>query len=81
VIAVDAQGRQVYRQLIADPRVLRAERPGPTGELVGETLHHATADFSVALPDDPSIVELHFYQPRWTGTGWTLDPIGRVGLP
>jgi hypothetical protein len=80
IVAVDGQGRETERILIPDPRVLRAERPGPTGELQGEVLHRATAEFLVPLPDDPSLVELRVYHPRWTGSTYDLDLLGTVPL-
>lgn len=81
VVAVDAQGQEIGRSLILDPRVLRAERPRPTGELSGEVLHHANTELLIALPDDPAIRELRLYHPRWTGTVFDLDWLGTVPLP
>jgi len=81
VVAVDAQGQEIDYHLIPDPRVLRAEHPGPTGELSGEVLHHAETELLIALPDDPAIRELRLYHPRWTGTAFVLDLLGRVPLP
>ena len=36
VVAIDAQGQEKEQVLLSDPRVLRAESLGPTGELRGE---------------------------------------------
>jgi hypothetical protein len=80
IVAVDSQGREKERVLVPDPRVLRAELPGPTGELHGEVLHRATAEFLVPLPDDPTIVELRVYHPRWTGSTFDLDLLGTAPL-
>jgi hypothetical protein len=81
VIAFNAQGAEVDAQVIADPRVLRAEGPEPTGSLSGEVLHHATTEFLITLPNDPGITELRVYQPRWTGSGFVLDWLGSIHLP
>ncbi len=81
VVAVGSQGQTIDAQTIPDPRILRAEAPGPTGELSGEVLHHAKTELLIAIPDDPRIVELRLYQPRWTGTVFVLDPLGAVRLP
>jgi hypothetical protein len=80
VVAVDGQGREIYRRLIPDPRILRAEHPGPTGELRGQVLHHASTVFRVTLPDDPAVEEVSFYHPRWTGTTFILEWLGAVRL-
>lgn len=58
VVAVGAQGEEIDWQLIQDPRVLRAELPGPTGEMRGEILHHAKTELLITLPDDPTIKEI-----------------------
>jgi hypothetical protein len=82
VVAIDTQGQEKEQVLIPDPRVLRAESPDDlTGELQGEVLHHATAEFLVPLPNDPTIAELRFYHPRWTGSAFVLDLLGVVLLP
>jgi len=78
VVAVDQQGQEIFWNLIPDPRVLRSEGPGPSGEMRGEVLHHATAEFLITLPDDPVIAELRLYHPRWTGTDFALDLLGTV---
>ena len=80
VIAVDAQGQKRDSTLIPDPRVLRAEVPGPTGELRGEVLLRPTAEFIVTFPDDPAVTELRFYHPRWTGAEFSLDFLGAIPL-
>lgn len=78
IIAVDAQGQEVCRSAIPDPRTVRAEFTGPTGELRGEVLHRASTELLILLPDDPSIVEVRVYLPRWTGTEFVLDLLGIV---
>lgn len=80
VVAVDAHGLEIHRQLIADPRILRVERPGPTGELRGIVLHHAKTELLITLPDDPAITELWLYHPRWTGRTFILDLLGTIAL-
>lgn len=79
--AYDAQGNQRYWYPLADPRVVRAELPPPgqtTGELQGVEVIADQAEFLVAVPDDPAIVELRIYQPRWTGDDYVLDLLGTV---
>jgi hypothetical protein len=81
IVALDAQGKRIDTQFIPDPRVLRAESPGPSGELRGEILHHATTELLITLPDDPSITELRIYHPRWNGSTFLLEPLGTINLP
>ena len=81
VAAADAAGRELFRRIILDPRLLRAEVLDASGQLRTDTLHYATVDFSVALPADPAIAGLVLYEPRWTGQAWRLDPIARIPLP
>lgn len=81
VVAEDAQGQVLDWQIVADPRVLRSEGPGPTGELTGQILRQASTELMIAIPDDPAIVWLRLYHPRWTGTKFNLDPLGSIPLP
>ena len=80
VQAFNARGLLVDSHLIPDPRLVRAESPGPTGELAGEVLHRVDPDFLITLPDVPDLVELRLFQPRWTGTEFAFDLIGSVSL-
>jgi len=76
VRAVNARGETLDTQLIPDPRVLRAEATGPTGELSGQVMHRANPEFLLTLPDDPAISEVRLYLPRWTGTAFELVLLG-----
>ena len=58
VVAVNALGETVDTQLILDPRVIRAETPGQTGEVSGQVLHRANPEFLLNLPDHSAITEL-----------------------
>ncbi len=80
VVGLDAQGKEIYRDIMPDPRILRAESPGPTGELTGELLYHASTEFLIAFPDDQEIVELRLYHPRWTGGAFALDLLVSIAL-
>ena len=81
VVAEDAAGQILDWQAIPDPRVLRAEEPGPSGELRGTVLHRATAELLVTIPSNPAIAVLRLYHPRWTPGGFVLDQVGVVQLP
>jgi hypothetical protein len=81
VIAVNGWGETVDEQLIPDPRVLRAESPGPTGQLAGQLFHHANPELLISLPDNPAITEVRLYHPRWTGTRFILEFLATIALP
>ena len=51
VVALDAEGRETSWQKVRDPRVLRSEQPGPTGELQGEIFYRAETELVVVVPD------------------------------
>ncbi len=80
IIATDDQQRLRWWGLIADPRILRAEFPQPSGELAGQIFYHAQVQFVVAVPDDATITELRFYHPRWTGAAYELDLLGTTSV-
>jgi hypothetical protein len=80
VVAVNGAGETINTQLIPDPRILRAEKIGPTGEMSSQVLHRADVEFLVTIPDDPALSELRLYKPRWTGTTFVLDLVGTIAL-
>jgi len=80
VVTVDAAGEAIDSFLLHDPRLIRAETPGPTGELSGQVLYRTSAEFNVTLPDNPAISAVRFYKPRWAGRGWVLDLLGTLPL-
>jgi hypothetical protein len=80
VRAVNAGGEIIDTQLLLDPRVIRAEAPGPSGDLRGETLHLTSPEFLLTLPDGADVSELRVYHPRWTGTAFLLDLLGTISL-
>ena len=80
-IASDAQGQAVGWQIIPDPRLIRAEFPGPNGELSGQVFHRAVTEFLLVLPDRAEIEAIQIVQPRWTGTEFFLESVGTVAMP
>jgi len=80
VVGVDAQGSELARVSISDPRVIRAETVGPSGELESQRMLQGGVAFSVLLPDEPGIVALRIYKPRWTGEYYVLDYFGETAL-
>lgn len=78
VVALDAEGRMRWCGLVADPRLLRAEAPGPDGELTGRVIYRESAEFVVSYPDDDAVVELRLYHPEWDGQDFSLELVGAV---
>ena len=78
VVALDAEGRMRWSGLVEDPRQLRAEAPGPDGELTGQVIYKESAEFVVDYPDDESIKEIRLYHPDWDGQKFSLSLVGAV---
>lgn len=78
VVALDAEGRMRWCGLVEDPRLLRAEWPGPGGELTGQVLYKESAEFVLHYPDDALISEIRLYHPDWDGRGFSLKLVGAV---
>lgn len=76
VVALDAAGRETSWQKVRDPRVLRSEQPGPTGELQGEIFHRLETELVVAVPD-ATTTALRVYETRWDGVQFVLRPLGQ----
>ena len=82
VIGFDIQEREISRTVIADPRLVRAETFGPTGEVISsERIYRNNIEFPVVFSDDPRISTLRFYHPNWTGKKLDLQLIGETRLP
>jgi hypothetical protein len=79
VVTTDQQGEQTGWTLIPDPRIIRAESPGPDGELTGQVLHLSSAEFLVPVPAD-STAGMRFYQPFWTGKEFSLILLGSTTI-
>ncbi len=80
IVILDRQEEQKGWLLIPDPRVVRAESPGPNGELSGEVLYRSSADFLVPVPSDLLPATLRIYQPHWTGEVFLLNLLGTLAL-
>ena len=81
IVITDGNGEQRAWTLIPDPRIIRAESPGPTGELSGHIIYRSKADFFVTLPESLPSAGLKIYQPRWTGMEFSLNLLGTISLP
>ena len=80
IITVDDQSRLRWWSTIADPRILRAERPGPDGLLTGEIFFQKSVNFTLNIPEDSAAVELRLYHPRSNGQELVPVLIGSMTL-
>jgi hypothetical protein len=80
MIALDQKGELRWWRLLLDPRVVRSETPGPGGEISGEDYYLTKVDFIVAYPDDPTIKEVRFYHPSWTGQEFQLEILSSLAV-
>ena len=78
VVALDAKGHMRWCGLVEDPRLLRAEAPGPDGELTGQVIYRESAEFIISYPDDERITEVRLYHPDWDGEKFSLALVGAV---
>lgn len=75
-----ADGRELDWRTTPNPRVLRAETPGPDGRLSGQFFELPDVDLFMAIPRLMDASAIRLYQPRWTGTEYALDSLGDVAL-
>ena len=80
VIAVDANGEIRWWHTQTDPRLVRAEARGETGDILSRNLYLVSVDFSIDYPDDPSVQSLRFYSPIWTGREFHLQLIDSLSV-
>ena len=78
IVGVDSELRLRSWVVIPDPRLIRAESPGPDGVLKGKIVLLENPEFFVNIPDDPSIKQLRIYEPHWDGKTFNLALIGEV---
>jgi len=79
--AVDAAGALRGWSLIPDPRILRAEVPGPDGLLTGQVLRVRQSEFLAPIPDDPAVVEVRVLETRRAAGGLQLELVATLGVP
>ncbi len=81
VSALDAQGKEITRVYIADPRLIRSENIDSRGNFTSKKkLYRRSAKLIIPLPDHSEIKSIQIFQPHWTGTEFTLELIGEIQL-
>ncbi len=81
VSALDSEGKEITRVYIPDPRLIRSEDVDSSGNFTSKKrLYRRSAKLIIPLPDNPEIESIQIFQPRWTGTEFTLELIGELQL-
>ena len=80
LVAIDENGELTWWRVLLDPRLVRSETAGVTGDISGETYYLTRVDFIIAYPDDSAIKELRFYQPLWSGKEFHLNLFSTLPL-
>ena len=80
VVLRDSQGRELDWRLVRNPAILRAEAPGPDGQLTGRVIELDDVELSIAIPNIATADHIELYRPRWTGAEHMLDSLAQVPL-
>ena len=80
ILGLTADGSERSREVILDPRLIRAETFAEDGSGESREIYLRSVDFSVALDDDLAIATIRVLKPRWTGTEWEFDFIAEAAL-
>lgn len=80
IVAHDAQGREIHRHAVIDPRLQRTETGSPSGQLRGAVpILRAGVPLSVAVPARSASLRVLQPQPQNGALAWV--ELGRVDLP
>jgi len=80
IVTQDSTGRDVDWRVVPNPRIVRAETPGPDGKLTGQVVDPGPVEMLLAVPDIPGAALLRIYKPIWNGKEYDLQPLGQVAL-
>ena len=80
VVLRDSFGRELDWRLLPNPAIVRAEVPGPNGQLSGQIIELDDVELLITVPSIATADHIHVYQPRWTGSEYMLDSLGQVPI-
>jgi hypothetical protein len=80
IAAIDRTNQLKSWTVMLDPRIVRAEGPGPDGTLTGQEVMLDNVEFLIAFPDDPEIIELRLFEPRLERQQYTLVAVGSIAV-
>jgi hypothetical protein len=81
MVAVDAQGREIAWQRIKDPRIVRSEQPGPSGQLTGQVFYKRETELVIRLPDAVVADHVLVYGVEWNGREFLLRGLAAIPIP
>ncbi len=76
----DSSGNELYRDIHADPRLIRAEITGADGQLQSRSFYLPTVEFSFAVPANSNLGSLKILKPKWDGAGFSFELLGTVAI-
>ncbi len=79
-VTLDDQGKELYRNVQIDPRLIRAEVPDTDGQLQSRAFYRPSAMMTFSVPNDSRNETVILYKPKWDGVSFTLVQIGTMLL-
>ena len=80
IVGMAQDDTEKSRVIMTDPRLIRAESFISDDQWESKVIYRRSVDFSVALPDDPTIVTISVLKPRWTGSEWQFDVLAETPI-
>ena len=80
VVVENAAGRALDWRVVTDPRIIRAETPGPDGKLTGHIVEPGSVELLLAINDVAGTDGIQIYKPIWNGKDYTLEPLARLRI-
>ena len=80
VVVQDATGRDLDWRIVPNPRLIRAETPGPDGLLSGQIIERDDVEMLLYIPDIPGTDRIQIFSPAWNGKDYTLDLLGQLTI-
>jgi hypothetical protein len=78
VLGLNAQGREIARVTLIDPRLIRAEWADDEGRLTKRILYRPSIDFTVFFPASGDITTVRVLKPEWTGAEFLFHALGET---
>jgi len=80
VVAVDANGTELYRDVHTDPRLIRAEVTNAAGQLEYREFYSPSVSMAFSVPNDASLQSVRLLKPKWDGSTFSFEPVGVLAV-
>ena len=80
IVVQDSAGREIDWRIVPNPRLIRAETPGPDGLLSGRMIERDDVEMLIYIPDVAGADRIQIFSPVWNGKDYTLDPLGQLTI-